>query len=155
MTSALTSATSGRANVPLELIGGGVVSVTLLALLVFASRPSTKAYFRAAAAVGKTSESVLAPSPKVPDSQDTGPIFLNEFVLQSTTVAPTVDERAVPGLTASTFGASSDTASPKTLSATKASAWAGKGVGLDEATPARLSAVAAALKWLAYAEVAA
>ena len=154
MTSALTSATSGRANVPLELIGGGVVSVTLLALLVFASRPSTKAYFRAAAAVGKTSESVLAPSPKVPDSQDTGPIFLNEFVLQSTTVAPTVDERAVPGLTASAFGASSDTASPKTLSA-KASAWAGKGVGLDEATPARLSAVAAAQKWLAYAEVAA
>ena len=154
MTSALTSETSGRANVPLELIGGGVVSVTLLALLVFASRPSTKAYFRAAAAVGKTSESVLAPSPKVPDSQDTGPIFLNEFVLQSTTVAPTVDERAVPGLTASTFGASSDTASPKTLSATKASAWAGKGVGLDEATPARLSAVAAAQKWLAYAEVA-
>ena len=118
------------------------------------SRPSTRAYFRAA--VGKTSGSASALGLKDPNSQGTGPIFVNEFVLQSTTAAPTVDGRAVPASTASALAAadgSSDAASSKAPSA-QPGAWAGKGAELHGTTPARLSAVATAQKWLMNAEVA-
>ena len=158
VSSSLTSAPSEQVDASNALIGGGVASVALLFLLLFASRPSTRAYFRAAAAAGQTSGPALAPSTKVTivmgpmKGPSSGPIFSNQFVLQSTTAAdaPAVDDRAVPAsaVSASSTGASSDAASSKALSA-QPDALAGKSLDLDCTTvPVRLSAVAAAQKWL-------
>ena len=114
------------------------------------SRPLTRAYFRAAV-VGKTfghRALVNGPAsslgPKVPSAKGTGPILLWA-----------VDDRAAPASTASApaAGASSGVASSKAPSA-QPGAWAGKGAELHGTTPARLSAVATAQKWLMNAEVA-
>ena len=125
----LTSATTGNADATSLLVAGGVAAVALLALLFFASRPSTRAFVKTF--VGKPSGS--APT------------------LQSVAVSPRSDDRAVP---ASAVDAPPGAAGgqgvplyPKVTDATQSSA--------DTPAASKLPAVYAAQKWLSRAEDAA